>query len=62
MKHYLLSLIAFCMIGTLTAQTDTIAGWGFENVTKRGFVSDSATFVDNSYTADWASCPTKILL
>jgi hypothetical protein len=51
---FLLMLIAvFFLIGkTVTAQTDTIALWNFEDAAKRALIIDNASFGTFPYTAD----------
>jgi hypothetical protein len=38
--------------GILRAQTDTLALWHFENSTKRGLITNNASFISDPYTAD----------
>ncbi len=50
-KTTLLTLLALLLTGTIGAQT-VIAGWDFENGTKRGAITSDASFQSAPYTAD----------
>jgi len=49
---FLLGYFLF-LTGSVNAQTDTLALWNFEDAVKRATVTDSASFMNNPYTADY---------
>jgi len=59
-KHLFILLAVFFFIGkALTAQTDTIALWNFENSAKRAQIIDNASFGTFPYTADEGTVANK---
>ena len=52
-------IVLFAICGITNAQIDTIAGWNFEDADKRGLITDSATFMNNPYTADFGVVSNK---